>query len=78
MSKDHTVEVPQPKDISEAERLAALILFRSTFMVIDYKAMNSQVSHLLKGSMAAAYQRGLRDAVQLLLKEAKKNEEKIS
>lgn len=76
---DTNLELPTPKlDPIEAEqtRLAELIFKRAPHMTAEYCVLLQHTGGLVSQSMTYAYNKGLQDAIKLILKESKTNVQK--
>lgn len=80
MSQNETnIELPAPKlDLiaTEQTRLAELIFKKAPFMTAEYRILQKHTGGLVSQSMAYAYNKGLQDAIKLILKENKTNGKK--
>lgn len=63
------VKMPQPAKQSEGMRLAELLFKRTPIMTGDYQSLLQGKGGLLTASMTHAYNKGLNDALKLILKE---------
>ena len=67
------LETPEAsKEPTEGMRLAEMLFKRTTIMVGDYRTLLQGKGGLLTASMTSAYNKGLSDALKLILKEMDK------
>lgn len=74
---DTNLELPKLDPIeAEQTRLAELIFKRAPHMTAEYRVLLQHTGGLVSQSMTYAYNKGLQDAIKLILKESKTNVQK--
>lgn len=65
------IDVPSAPEATESQLLVEKLFKRIPYLVSDYRQLIKHTGGMMTASMGYAYQKGLNDALKLLIKEMK-------